>query len=206
PPGAMVSGNDMTAATWNSAEEDEILFMDRGAHPPLLLIIKLRSLKAPTQTLPKLPLSAITVAICCSIVPFPVACTVTDGFAGSLLAIVSVVVLVPVEVGVKVTWNGKQKFGLICTGNFPEGFVTANWGLDEVMEFTCRLLTPVLQTSSVAVLVLSTQVLPMATLPGTWICGPVTRKAWKKLLTGPIGPVWEADANTANRRPTAQAL
>src|SRR5262249_38332307 len=177
PPGAMVSGNDMTAATWNSAEEDEILFMDRGAHPPLLLIIKLRSLKAPRQTLPKLPLSAITVAMCCNSVPFPVACTVTDGFAGSLLAIVSVVVLVPVEVGVKRTWNGKQKSGLITTGNPDDGVVTTNWVLEELMEFTWRLSTPVLHTLSVAVFVLPTQVSLTATFPGTWICGPLTREA-----------------------------
>ena len=87
-----------------------------------------------------------------------------------------------------------------------------NCGLSEVIELTSRSPLPVLQTSSVAVLVVSTQVSPRSTLPGIWINGTSpTRKASKRT---PIQPALDggtpggdmADAQAANSRPAAQAL
>src|SRR5262249_13524446 len=107
PPGAMVSGKESVPAIWNSAEEEAIPVTERG-QPPLLLMVRPRSLKEPTQTSPKFPLSAISVAMrCCT--PLPVADTLRDGVPGSLDGMVSVAVFTPTLAGVKLTWNGKQK-------------------------------------------------------------------------------------------------
>jgi hypothetical protein len=126
------------------------------------------STEAPGQTSPKV-VEPVTAIACC--VPFPLACTVTDGFTGSSLLIVSVAVFGPGEVGVNRTSNGKQESGLITTGKPDDGAVTTNCGLFEVIEATSRSSAPVLQMLSVVVLVLPTQVSGKVGLLGTWIYG-----------------------------------
>jgi hypothetical protein len=89
---------------WKLELDDDILVMLR-LQSPLLLIVRLRSLNSPTQTLPKSPLFAIEVVISGS-VPFPVAATAIDGLPISLLLTVSSAVCVDVPVGVNFISNG----------------------------------------------------------------------------------------------------
>jgi hypothetical protein len=115
-----------------------------------------------------------------------------------LLAIVRVADWISTVTGVKLTWNGKQKSGLITTGKPEVGVVMVNCGSDDVMELTSRSAFPVLQTFSVAVLVVLRVVSGKFTPPGTWISGTSpTRNDEKKmsmLVEGGIIDGGEADA------------
>ena len=99
-----------------------------------------------------------------------------------MLDIVSVADWTPTLTGVKLIWNGKQKSGLITTGKPDDGGVMENCGSDDVMAFTSRAAFPVLQTFSVAVLVVPTRVSDRFTPPGIWISGTSpTRNDEKKI-------------------------
>src|SRR4051794_23168224 len=100
-PGATLIGNASTCGASNSADDETMLVMCSG-QVPLLLIVSGRSRNRVGQSVPKSPVSAMTVAI----VGLPTLAdtgTATDRFSGSSLGIVSVAFATPGPVGVKVT-------------------------------------------------------------------------------------------------------
>ena len=100
-PGATVIGKARTCGVSNSGDDEAMPEMCSG-HVPLLLMVSGRSRERVGQSVPKSPVSGITVAI----VGFPTLAdtgTVTDRFNGSSLGIVSVPLAGPGPVGVNVT-------------------------------------------------------------------------------------------------------
>src|SRR5215212_7875893 len=137
--------------------ELEVILLIHKSHPPRLLIVIFKSLNVPTQTSPKLPESAMT-AEPDGPTPLPNPSTKFVGASGSLLGIENVVDWSPSAVGENCTTNGKQKSGLITTGNPDDGGRTRNLGLLLVIVPTTRLEVPVLQTYNVDRFVVPTHV------------------------------------------------
>src|SRR5215469_518242 len=122
-----------------------MLLTDRS-QVPLLLIVNGKSLNEPTQTLPKLPLSAMTVAIA-GTPPVPVAKTSKLGADGSLLAIRIWAVCDPGDVGLNLTVKSTSAFGLIIKGG--EGLGSTVKSVEPKMRWTLltvRFCVPTLKT------------------------------------------------------------
>jgi hypothetical protein len=143
---------------------------------------------------------------------WPVAVTSTDGAAGSFVEMVSVVVWWPLFSGLKLTSNGKQKSGLICTGKPEFGEVTLNCAFDEVIDSTSKFSFPVLHTWRSSSKGPRPQTSPKSRSPGMLTSGTApTRKASNRMPSAPGfaggtpgGDV--PDGQAANRRPATQAL
>src|SRR5262245_1962389 len=85
-PAWMTSGNESALGTRKSVAGAMVMLVTVKSQNPLLLIVKPKSLKEPRQTSPKLPLSAIKVAIL-RVTPAPLTISCLDGSNGSSLLI-----------------------------------------------------------------------------------------------------------------------
>src|SRR5262249_49993077 len=147
-PVPLTIGEETTAGTRKSAEDDVTLSTDKGQEP-LLLIVSSRSTNAPTHTLPKLPLSPTTVVIL-GVPRRPVADKSTTGASGSLLTIRIVAVSsVPAIVGLYLTVKSRCSPAAITTG--VPGVARTEKPVDPIRRCTLvvtRSLLPTLKISS----------------------------------------------------------
>src|SRR5947208_276614 len=102
-PACTTRGKERTLGTRNCGFEEVMLVMTR-AHAPELLMERSRSLNVPRQTSPKLPLSAMKVAMM-ALVLTAVAVRSTNGEVGSLLTIRMVACWGPGKTGLYSTVN-----------------------------------------------------------------------------------------------------